>query len=173
MRISRQEPPTMPSDSEHRDRRQRALMSLLRRRRVTSQRQLVELLGREGVAATQSSVSRDLRDLAVVKVGGRYAAPASGREPLGGALEEAVAFVRGVRRAGPHLTVVLTAVGAAQAVAVALDRAGWPEVVGTLAGDDAIFVASGGSLQQRRLIQRLEAARAAAAGAGEAGGGAP
>lgn len=156
----------MPTASEHRDLRQRAVLSLLGRRRVTSQRQLVELLQGEGIAATQSSVSRDLRDLAVVKVGGRYAAPAPGREPLGGGLDEAVAFVREVRRAGPHLTVVLTAVGAAQAVAVALDRAGWPEVVGTLAGDDAIFVASGGSRQQRRLLQLLEGARVAAGARG-------
>jgi transcriptional regulator of arginine metabolism len=158
----------MPTDAEHRELRQRVVLSLLGQRRVSSQRQLVELLGREGIAATQSSVSRDLRDLEVVKVGGRYAAPAPGREPPGGALSEALSFVRGIRRAGPHLTVVLTAVGAAQAVAVALDRAGWPEVAGTLAGDDTIFVASGGSRQQRRLLQRLAAARGAAAGAGAA-----
>ena len=57
-------------------------------------------------------------------------------------LAEASHFVRTVRPAGPHLAVVLTVVGSAQTVALALDHAGFPEVVGTVAGDDTIFVAT-------------------------------
>lgn len=158
----------MPTDAEQRETRQRLIRSLLVRTRVRSQRELVERLGREGVAATQSSVSRDLRDLGAAKLRGRYALPAAAAGPERQELRDAVSLVRAIRRAGPHLTVVGTAVGAAQAVAVALDRAGWPEVAGTVAGDDTIFVASAGARQQRRVIQQLEALRREGVG-GEGG----
>ena len=64
-------------------------------------------------------------------------------------------FVREIRTAGPNLLVITTAVGAAQRVAVTLDRIDWSEVVGKLSGDDTIFVATMGSTQQRRLRGRL------------------
>jgi transcriptional regulator of arginine metabolism len=51
--------------------------------------------------------------------------------------------------------VVLTVIGAAQQVAVAIDHAAWPEVVGTVAGDDTIFIATAAALQQKRLLARL------------------
>jgi transcriptional regulator of arginine metabolism len=54
--------------------------------------------------------------------------------------------------------VIQTMVGAAQTVALAVDRAGWPEVVGTLGGDDTVFLATAGTREQKKLIQRLEAA---------------
>jgi transcriptional regulator of arginine metabolism len=60
-----------------------------------------------------------------------------------------------VRPAGPHLTVVQTAVGAAQGVARAFDAAGWPEVVGSLAGDDTVFLATATEQDQERLIRHL------------------
>jgi len=72
-----------------------------------------------------------------------------------------------VRPAGPHLTVVLTRTGAAQRVGIELDRAGWDEIVGTVAGDDTIFVATAGAREQTRLLHRLNALLAAdAAGTG-------
>lgn len=152
----------MPTETEQRDLRQRVLRSLLGRAEgrgqgVRSQAELVELLDREGIAATQSSVSRDLRELGAAKVGGRYVLPAPPGQAAPRQLAEAAAFVRAIRRAGPHLTVVGTAVGAAQAVAVALDRAAWPEVAGTLAGDDTLFIATAGGRQQGAVIRRLEA----------------
>jgi transcriptional regulator of arginine metabolism len=69
---------------------------------------------------------------------------------------EIAEFVRDIRAAGANLVVVTTAVGAAQRVAVTLDRANWPEIVGTLSGDDTIFIATAGSAQQRRLRARLK-----------------
>jgi transcriptional regulator of arginine metabolism len=116
----------------------------------------VELLARRGLEATQSSVSRDLRELGVAKVGGRYVAPPE-REGDPQELAGAAAFVRTVRPAGPNLTVVLTVVGAAQTVALAIDRAGWPGVVGTLGGDDTVFVATAAARDQKHFLQRLEA----------------
>jgi transcriptional regulator of arginine metabolism len=59
-------------------------------------------------------------------------------------------------RAGPNLTVLRTTTGAAQSVAIALDKARWPEVVGTIAGDDTIFIATASARTQRRLHQHLQ-----------------
>ncbi|MEE8236036.1 MAG: hypothetical protein V3R53_04515, partial [Gammaproteobacteria bacterium] len=60
-----------------------------------------------------------------------------------------------IQAAGPNLTVIKTAIGAAQRVAVFLDRSGWPEIVGTLSGDDTIFIATRNGQAQRRLRTRL------------------
>jgi transcriptional regulator of arginine metabolism len=145
----------MPTDTETRDHRQQEILAILQAQRVGSQGELVELLSRRGFSATQSSVSRDLRDLGVARVGGRYVVPPAGEAQDPG-FQEIVHFLRGFRPAGPHLLVVSTAVGAAQTVALAMDRAAWPEVVGTMAGDDTIFAATPGALEQKHLIQRLE-----------------
>jgi len=71
-------------------------------------------------------------------------------------LADVAHYVRGVKAAGPHLTVVATQPGTAQAVGLGLDRAGWEEIVGTLAGDDTVFVASTGTREQSRLLHRLQ-----------------
>jgi transcriptional regulator of arginine metabolism len=147
--------PPMPSDSEARDERQKEILKLLRGKRVHSQEELAELLHARGLEATQSSISRDLRDLGVAKLAGRYVVPEAHDNGHSDELREAARFLRGAKPAGPHMAVVLTVVGAAQQVAVALDRAVWPEVVGTVAGDDTIFVATAGARQQKRLLARL------------------
>lgn len=145
----------MPNDHEHREARQQEILAILDAQRVTSQTQLVELLRERGVVATQSSVSRDLRDLGVGWIGGRYARP-SEREESDPGVTEVSHFLRGAKAAGPHLTVVFTMAGAAQAVALAIDRAGWPELVGTMAGDDTVFVATASAGDQKRFIRRLD-----------------
>jgi transcriptional regulator of arginine metabolism len=146
----------VPTESEIRDRRHREILTLLRRRRLASQAEIVSALRRRGLEATQPSVSRDLQELGVVKVGGRYVTPPL-RRTAPEELAEAAHFVRTVRPAGPHLTVVLTVVGSAQTVALALDHADFPEVVGTVAGDDTIFVATATPADQKLFIQRLDA----------------
>jgi transcriptional regulator of arginine metabolism len=145
----------VPTESELRDRRQREILTLLRRRRLASQGEIVDALRRRGVEATQPSVSRDLQELGIVKVGGRYVTPPLRQAPPK-ELAEAARFVRGVRPAGPHLAVVATDVGTAQTVALALDHASYPEVVGTVAGDDTIFVATATAADQKLFLQRLE-----------------
>ena len=145
----------MPTESEIRDRRHREILALLRKRRVASQAEIVDALRRRGVGATQPSVSRDLQELGVVKVGGRYVTPPL-RQSAPQELADAAHFVRTARPAGPNLTVVLTVVGSAQTVALALDHAGFPEVVGTLAGDDTIFVATSTATDQKLFLQRLD-----------------
>ena len=148
----------MPSETELRDRRHREILALLRKRRLASQAEIVAALRRRGVGATQPSVSRDLQELGIVKVGGHYTPPVrSGSAGPPRELAEAAPFVRTVRPAGPHLAVVLTVVGSAQTVALALDHAGFPEVVGTVAGDDTIFVATATAADQKLFLQRLDA----------------
>jgi transcriptional regulator of arginine metabolism len=144
----------MPNDPEVRDVRQRALRAVLQRSPVANQAQLVAELRRQGIRATQSSISRDLRALGVARVGGRYVAMPSGseRDPR---VAEVARLLRRIQPAGPNLTVVLTAVGAAQGVARAFDAASWPEVVGSLAGDDTVFLATAGERDQQRLVRRL------------------
>jgi transcriptional regulator of arginine metabolism len=149
----------VPTDPELRDARQRAIRAVLARSPVGSQAQLVAELRRQGIAATQSSVSRDLRDLGVARVGGRYVQHAAAAEERDPRVAEVARLLRSVRPAGPYLTVVQTAVGAAQGVARAFDAAGWPEVVGSLAGDDTVFLATATEQDQERLIRHLAVSR--------------
>jgi transcriptional regulator of arginine metabolism len=64
-------------------------------------------------------------------------------------------FVQQIRRAGPNMTVVKTSTGAAQSVTVAIDKAQWPEVIGTLSGDDTIFIATATARAQAGIVSRL------------------
>lgn len=153
--LQRRKPTPMPMDHEIKETRQQAILEILPNERVTSQLELVDLLRRRGISATQSSVSRDLRELGVAWIGGRYALPPE-REERDPGLADFARFLRGLKPAGPHLTVIFTAVGTAQSVALAIDRAGWPEVVGTMAGDDTVFAATASARDQKRFIQRLD-----------------
>jgi transcriptional regulator of arginine metabolism len=147
----------MPSAVVQQQARRRAIARLLESETITRQADLVRLLRDEGFPATQSSVSRDLRDLGVAKLKDGYEMPPRATQPgdAAEALQLVAELVRDLRPAGPNLLVIRTAVGAAQRVAVTLDRIDWPEIVGTLSGDDAIFVATSGAAQQRRLTARL------------------
>jgi transcriptional regulator of arginine metabolism len=145
----------MPPDHEQRETRQREILAILGSHPVKSQGELVEMLRERGIVVTQSSVSRDMRDLGVAWIGGRYARPSEVAERDPG-VSEISHFLRGIRPAGPYLAVIFTMAGAAQAVGIAIDRAGWPEVVGTMAGDDTVFAATATARDQKRLIQRLE-----------------
>lgn len=157
MRNFIQAPFPMPSATLEQNERRRAIARLLAEHVVNRQAELVELLRAEGYLATQSSVSRDLRDLGATKLRNGYALPkrTDADEDDEEALQVVTEFVRDIRSAGPNLLVVMTAVGAAQRVAVMLDRSGWPEIVGTVSGDDTIFVATLGAGEQRRLKARL------------------
>jgi transcriptional regulator of arginine metabolism len=141
--------------AEQRDQRRLAIARLLRENAIERQFELVELLRAAGYVATQSSVSRDLKDMGVVKVRNRYSMPDREFDGNGEPLRQIAEFVREIRTAGPNLLVVTTAIGAAQRVALTLDRTHWPEVVGTLSGDDTIFIATASAANQRRLVTRL------------------
>src|SRR5215831_820188 len=135
--------------------RRNAIVRILRDGLVRKQEDLVHLLKREGHDVTQSSISRDLRDLGVLKASGRYVLPVDELTRANGDFSALAQFVRALKRAGPSLTVLRTTIGAAQSVAVAIDKAEWAEVAGTLSGDDTIFIATASARAQDELIARL------------------
>lgn len=146
----------MLSDAQQLQRRG-AIVRILRAAPVRKQQELVRLLKKAGVEATQSSISRDLRDLGVLKASGRYVLPPDEVSRANGDFGTLAQFVRQLRRAGPSITVLRTTIGAAQSVAVAIDRAEWAEVAGTLSGDDTIFIATASARAQDELVARLRA----------------
>lgn len=137
-------------------RRREAILTLVSSRRLATQDDLVAALGDVGIEASQASVSRDIAALGLVKVGGRWAPPSAegvSRDPLE---QRIAAFTLSVAPAGSNLLVLRTPPGEAQGVALALDRLDLPGVVGTVAGDDTIFVAVADAVAMRRIRQRLE-----------------
>jgi len=147
----------MPSaTAEQRNERRVAIARLLREHEIERQSELVALLRAEGFAATQSSVSRDLKDMGAIKLKQGYSLAEDEIDGDGDSLRQVAEFVREIRAAGANLLVVSTAIGAAQRVAVTLDRINWPEIVGTLSGDDTIFIATASAAQQRKLRSRLK-----------------
>jgi transcriptional regulator of arginine metabolism len=131
---------------------------VLAARRIATQEELLTALRREGFAVTQATLSRDL-----ARLGARRVSRPEGTwyEVDGPATEDGVAALRGLLLGigfNGSLAVLRTAVGAASAVARAIDAARLPEVLGTIAGDDTIFVAPASGVTPRRLAARLEAA---------------
>ena len=149
----------MPPNSSDQSERRAAILELLTSGPVETQQALVSELTARGLKVTQSSVSRDLRDLGAVKTADGYSMPRFDRD----AEQELAAvapLVRSTAAAGAHLLVIKTATGAAQRVALALDRSGWPEIVGNIGGDDTVFVATTSSSGQKLLKSKIERARA-------------
>jgi transcriptional regulator of arginine metabolism len=146
----------MLNDTEQLERRG-AIVRILRAGLVRKQQDLVRLLKKEGHDVTQSSISRDLRDLGASKASGRYVLPPDELTRANGDFATLAQFVRELRRAGPSITVLRTTIGAAQSVAVAIDKAEWPEVAGTISGDDTIFIATANARAQDELTARLHA----------------
>jgi transcriptional regulator of arginine metabolism len=139
----------------HQNDRRNAILRILRGGSVRRQSDLVTLLLKSGFEVTQSSVSRDMRELGVMKAQGRYLPPGDEVSRAQGSFGAIARFVREVRTAGTSLTVVRTSVGAAVAVNVAIDKASWPEIVGSISGDDTIFLATENADTQSRLLARL------------------
>jgi len=142
--------------------RHAAILKIVRRERVASQERLRELLAAEGFDVTQATLSRDIRDLGLAKVaapdgGSHYAPPPEGpgiRPSLGQLLPSMLVSVDGV---GP-LLVLKTPAGGAQALGLALDAEGWQEVIGTVAGDDAVLVIARSERARRAVQARLKEA---------------
>ena len=139
--------------------RQRLLASVVGRRRVGTQEELREALAAAGCAVTQATLSRDLRELRIEKAQDelgrtRYVLPGHSSDPgaaLAAILEQ---FGRRVTAAG-NLVVVRSEIGAAPAIARALDRLHHPLVVGTVAGDDTCLVVARTPADARKLAREL------------------
>lgn len=144
--------------------RQHRIARILEHRAVGSQAELVELLGAEGVMATQATVSRDLEDLGALKVrlpGGDtvYAIPEVAKDRV--APEEHLKRVLGDWAVeighSANLVVIRTPPGSAHVVGSALDRSGMDGIVGTIAGDDTVLVVAVEATGGKKLAGRLSA----------------
>ena len=149
--------PTMPNTNTEQTQRRNTIRDLLSHGPVGTQQDLVAELSSRGLVVTQSSVSRDLKDLGAIKTGKGYELPSTNRD--GERELAAVAYlIRETNTAGPNLLVVKTAIGAAQRVALALDRSGWPEIIGNIGGDDTVFVATASATGQKYLASKIDRA---------------
>ena len=127
--------------------RQQKILSLIQAKPVGTQEDLRALLESAGVPATQSSVSRDLEELGVVKHHGHYTLPRTNGAAARGLLS--------LDQAGDSLVIARTVPGLASAVAVEIDAAAISEIVGTLAGEDTIFIAVRFAKDQRAAIKEI------------------
>ena len=139
-----------------RHKRHLKILELISTRAIRTQEELSEALAREGWQVTQSSVSRDIAALRLVKVDGAYRRPPRGvtaADPDERRIAEGVLTIESV---GEALIVLHTPPGEANRVAVALDRLAWADVVGTIAGDDTIFLAVKNTVAQRRVLRQVQ-----------------
>jgi transcriptional regulator of arginine metabolism len=138
--------------------RQRAILELVKSQPIHTQEELVQELRRLDHPVTQATVSRDIRELGLFREpgpsGSRYAVRGGLGLRAGQVLRDFITSVDGVQ----FMAVVRTPPGTANLVAVAIDEAGWPEVLGTLAGDDTVLVISPDARTRKALVQRLLAA---------------
>lgn len=138
------------------DRRQRHLkiLELISTHDLHTQEELADSLAREGWEVTQSSVSRDITALHLVKVDGAYRRPLASQPPRPNVDEQRIAEgVLTLEAAGDAMVVLHTPPGEANRVGAALDRLAWPDVLGNISGDDTIFVAVRNPAAQRRFLQ--------------------
>jgi len=145
----------MPNSLQTQTRRHEAIRALLHSGPAATQKSVVDALAAQGFEVTQSSVSRDLREIGAIKTSLGYELPlasADGDDELA----QVADLLREIREAGPNLLVIKTAIGAAQRVALALDRCGWPEIVGNVGGDDTVFTATSNAAGQRRLTRKID-----------------
>ena len=151
----------MPHSPQIQTDRREAIRRILKTGPAGTQNSLVDALTALGFEATQSSVSRDLKEIGAIKTADGYSLVNGGsadEDPL----TRVANLVREIQTAGPNLLVIKTAIGGAQRVALALDRSDWPEMVGNIGGDDTVFVATGTAAAQRNLVSRIEQAVARA-----------
>jgi transcriptional regulator of arginine metabolism len=138
--------------------RQKTILELLHRGPIESQEELQGVLAKRGFDVGQATLSRDIRELGLVKSYDGYVAGGgiSPGEPVLPSVSRLVReFVLEVRLA-QNLLVLKTSVGSAQPVAAAMDAEDWPEVVGTLGGDDTILVISQDNKSAHQLARRIE-----------------
>lgn len=143
-------------------RRRRIVAELIREGEAASQEALVEHLSRRGIAVTQATVSRDLEEIGAVKIkqGGRqiyaltgeFAQPELPEERLRELFSE---WITAVEAAG-NLVVIQTPPGSAHMIGSALDRVEWPDMVGTVAGDDTVVIIVRDGYRAADLLARVK-----------------
>ena len=136
-------------------RRRELIRGIIATRRIETQEELVGALHEAGAEASQASVSRDIHSLGLVKIGGQWALPAPAEHTGNPAQERVRDFLIDVAPAGANLLVLKTPPGEASGVALAFDHLTLPGVVGSVAGDDTIFVAVSSARAGRAIVREL------------------
>jgi len=142
--------------------RQQKILEIIQNEDIETQEELVERLKALGYDVTQATVSRDIKELRLTKVlteTGKYKyAVLSG--PEANITEKLIkVFSESIIKydTADNLVIIKTITGAAQGAAAAIDSLSWPEVVGTIAGDDTIFIATKGSTAADKIVERIKA----------------
>jgi len=134
--------------------RQGQILKVIRGKRILTQEDLArELRENQGIETTQVTLSRDVRELGLLKTpdGYRQVGVAASGPDLAGVVGELLQDVR----AAQNLIVLRTSPGNANALAVALDKENWPEIVGTIAGDDTVLIVAPDTSTADKLRQKL------------------
>ena len=147
----------MPNSLQTQTSRREAIRNLLSSGPAGTQQSVVDALLAQGFEVTQSSVSRDLREIGAIKTAAGYILPSAAVDG-DDEVSQVAGLLREINEAGPNLLVIKTAIGAAQRVALALDRCGWPEIVGNVGGDDTVFTATSSAAGQRRITSKIDRA---------------
>ncbi len=134
--------------------RQEAIRDLLLSRSASTQQSLVDALNLKGFKATQSSVSRDLKEIGAIKTNDGYSLIETlNKKPE--LKKNILTLIVSINEVGSNLLVIKTPVGTAQQVALFLDNCDWPEIVGNIGGDDTVFTAVPNKSCQRNLVNKI------------------
>lgn len=138
-------------------RRKTAILDIIRTHRIGSQEALRGLLKERGIDVTQATLSRDMAELRLVKVmgpdgGSHYSLPEREQAPP---LDDLLSTLFVSAEASGNLVVLKTMTGGAQAVGLAIDRSEWPEVIGTLAGDDTVLIVVGDARSSSKVRSKI------------------
>ena len=135
--------------------RQAAILEIVSQGAVGTQTELAKALRKRKIAANQVSVSRDIAELGLIKVGGFYQ-PAPGADAASDPEAPLRSWVRTVTPAGANLAVIRCEAGTAQRVGLVIDGLAMEGVVGTIAGDDTVFIASSDASATKRVVEFVQ-----------------
>lgn len=148
----------MPADPKVLEQRRMAILEILRDedRPIEQQEDLVQRLRAKGFQATQSSVSRDLRALGVIRIKGHYELPRWAEEGHESPFDAVVSMLLWVKPVPPCHILLVTKPGAGELVATGLRESAWESILGMVADANSVLVLTENTIEQRVLYERLK-----------------
>jgi transcriptional regulator of arginine metabolism len=141
-----------------REHRRELILGWVRERRVKSQSELLDMLGARGIDVNQATLSRDLRAMGLLKGPGGYELPSQAAPAVDDATMALWSAIQGWLKSATqaqNLVVLRTPPSGANPLALALDKAGWREILGTIAGDDTVIVVARKGADARKIMKGL------------------
>ena len=136
--------------------RHELILKLVSTRYLSTQQELISALKEHGTEATQSSISRDIKHLGLIKRAGQYHCPTLEVSATTNFFDaQQRRYIHKVEIINSYMIVMKTQPATAQTIAATLDRFEWPEIAGTIAGDDTIFIATRSEAHAKSIIKRL------------------